>query len=319
MYKMQLRLLHFVLFFLILAGCKPPCHIALSSSSTMPSPPPLSFLSWNNPCSRSDGLPPIVICHGLLGQAKNFQTLGELLASSHPKRGVYALDMRNHGPHHNRWRSTMTYTEMAGDVVEWMDWCGLPKAVFIGHSMGGKVVMNLAASKGGRERVAGLVVLDIAPVEYRSNDGTSWELINGIIDACASLPLDEVASKKVRTESPSLNNQSSLLLTTPAALAGGGELVQAPFPNTRHKPALLCDDELGGFTRLRLPSPVAVQHRLHKVLSARNSVLRPSPLRRAAKLPWRHVLHSGRAEQVRPCPGRAGHREGESLGLFCEE
>ena len=122
------------------------------ATSTTPPLPPLSFLSWNASPLPSPSLPPIVICHGLLGQAKNFQSLGELLASSHPSRGVYALDMRNHGPYENRWRTTMTYTEMAEDVVEWMDWCGVPTAVLIGHSMGGKVVMNLAASKGGRER-----------------------------------------------------------------------------------------------------------------------------------------------------------------------
>ena len=54
------------------------------------------------------------------------------------------------------------------------------------------------------------MVLDIAPVEYRSNDGTSWELINGIIEACATLPLDEVASKKVsRRESAIFSVHSS--------------------------------------------------------------------------------------------------------------
>jgi pimeloyl-ACP methyl ester carboxylesterase len=59
----------------------------------------------------------------------------------------------------------MDYDLMAADVRLFMDKQGLATAVWLGHSMGGKVAMRAALSTP--ERVARLVVADIAPVVYR--------------------------------------------------------------------------------------------------------------------------------------------------------
>ena len=104
--------------------------------------------------------PPVVILHGMLGSSRNWQTAGRDLAAS---RRVFALDLRNHGlsPH----AATMTYPEMADDVVAWMDARGFASGVLVGHSMGGKVAMLIACRHPSR--VGRLVVVDIAPKDYR--------------------------------------------------------------------------------------------------------------------------------------------------------
>ena len=76
---------------------------------------------------------------------------------------VIAVDMRNHGesPH----SMTMDYPVMAADIVELLDDLALPKAHLLGHSMGGKVAMQVALNQP--DRVASLIAADIAPVTYQ--------------------------------------------------------------------------------------------------------------------------------------------------------
>lgn len=95
----------------------------------------------------------------------------------------------------------MSYTEMARDVLAFMDTLASQegaheKAVIVGHSMGGKVAQSLALMHP--ERVAGLVVIDIAPVKYSSDetaggDGggdSAWKLVEGIVRSVAELDLE---------------------------------------------------------------------------------------------------------------------------------
>ena len=105
------------------------------------------------------GRPPLLLLHGMLGSSRNWQTAGaDLAAHFH----AFALDLRNHGrsPH----AEAMSYEEMMGDVVEWMEAQAIPAATFVGHSMGGKVAMLLACRQPAR--VERLVVVDIAPKNY---------------------------------------------------------------------------------------------------------------------------------------------------------
>lgn len=103
--------------------------------------------------------PPLLLLHGLLGSSRNWQTTGRDLAALFH---VYALDARNHGrsPHD----MVMNYETMVDDVIRWMDARQMPQAVMVGHSMGGKTAMRLACRHA--ERVARLVVVDIAPKDY---------------------------------------------------------------------------------------------------------------------------------------------------------
>jgi pimeloyl-ACP methyl ester carboxylesterase len=107
------------------------------------------------------GLPPLVVLHGMLGSSRNWQTAGKDLSANYH---VFALDMRNHGasPH----ADSMTYEEMMGDVIEWLDAQNLRRVSLMGQSMGGKVAMLLACRYP--DRVEQLIVVDIAPKDYKS-------------------------------------------------------------------------------------------------------------------------------------------------------
>jgi esterase len=102
---------------------------------------------------------PLLILHGLFGSLGNWGWHSRQLSRDF---AVYGLDLRNHGasPH----SEDMNYEIMALDVLEFMDDHGIEKAHLLGHSMGGKVAMQLALS--APERVMCLVVADIAPVTY---------------------------------------------------------------------------------------------------------------------------------------------------------
>lgn len=106
-----------------------------------------------------EGKPPLLLLHGLLGSSRNWQTTGLDLAVNFQ---VFALDARNHGrsPHD----PVMNYDAMGDDVIAWMEARQMPQAVMVGHSMGGKTAMRLACRYP--ERVARLVVVDIAPKDY---------------------------------------------------------------------------------------------------------------------------------------------------------
>jgi len=102
---------------------------------------------------------PVVILHGLFGAAKNWNSIAKQMARSYR---ILTVDLRNHGS--SPWTDTMSYVEMAEDIVEFLDQRGLEKAHIVGHSMGGKVAMTTALKAA--ERVKSLVVADIAPVKY---------------------------------------------------------------------------------------------------------------------------------------------------------
>jgi esterase len=81
-------------------------------------------------------------------------------------RRVIVPDLRNHGqsPH----APEMSYPSMADDVEDLWDTLDLESSDVIGHSMGGKVAMELALASP--ERVSRLVVVDIAPRAYEARN-----------------------------------------------------------------------------------------------------------------------------------------------------
>ncbi|MEM9784085.1 MAG: alpha/beta fold hydrolase [Pseudomonadota bacterium] len=107
---------------------------------------------------QDSGAVPLVMTHGLFGQARNFTTVARRLAA---ERRVVTLDLRNHGkaPHADE----MTYAAMATDLAATLELASRPP-VLLGHSMGGKAAMMLALTRP--DLLAGLIVADIAPVTY---------------------------------------------------------------------------------------------------------------------------------------------------------
>ena len=98
----------------------------------------------------------VVILHGLMGSCENWRGVRTALAATHR---VVCLDLPNHGrsPHVARF----DLRTMGDDVAETLDALGIRRAVLIGHSLGGKVAMQMASDHA--ERLLGLVVVDISP------------------------------------------------------------------------------------------------------------------------------------------------------------
>ncbi len=107
--------------------------------------------------------PRVVFVHGLFGQGRNWTTIAKGLSDRHR---VTLLDLPNHG--HSPWTERVDYLDMAGLVAAELESYGEP-ATMVGHSMGGKVAMQLALRRP--ELLRGLVVVDIAPVEYPVSGG----------------------------------------------------------------------------------------------------------------------------------------------------
>ncbi|MCH2084210.1 MAG: alpha/beta fold hydrolase [Saprospiraceae bacterium] len=124
---------------------------------------------------------PIIILHGLFGTLDNWQTIAKQLAEDYM---VYIIDLRNHGksPH----AAPMTYPQMAEDIQQFLENNWIYEANIIGHSMGGKVAMQLALSYP--DLVKNLIVVDIAPKQY---PGGHYE----IFDALFALDLTKVEGR----------------------------------------------------------------------------------------------------------------------------
>jgi len=128
------------------------------------------------------GDPPLIILHGLFGSAENWHTIARRMEG---RRRIIAADLRNHGdsPHDD----VFTFPAMASDVAELLDLEGIASADILGHSLGGKVAMELALARP--ELVSHLVVVDIAPKRYRPHNVD-------LKDAMLSIDLAAVGSRR---------------------------------------------------------------------------------------------------------------------------
>ena len=124
---------------------------------------------------------PLIILHGLFGSSDNWQTLGKRYAEDFE---VYLVDQRNHGksPHSDEF----SYELMAADLNELVEELGYDKVKLIGHSMGGKTVMQFAVDHA--EMVDKMVVADIGFKQYPMHHDQILEGLN-------SLNLDEIDSR----------------------------------------------------------------------------------------------------------------------------
>ena len=139
--------------------------------------------------------PRVVFVHGLFGQGKNWTTIAKGLADGHR---VTLLDLPNHG--HSPWTDRVDYVDMAEMVAAEVESYGEP-VTLVGHSMGGKVSMQLALRRP--ELLRGLVVVDIAPVEYPLRGGRTDdpdEEASPFEDFIAAMRAVDLESLKTREE-----------------------------------------------------------------------------------------------------------------------
>ena len=125
---------------------------------------------------------PFVILHGLFGSLDNWQTVANYLSQYFE---VYIIDQRNHGrsPHDDRWN----YATMADDVNELVDENNLRNVIMLGHSMGGKTVMQYAAMYP--EKLDKIIIADMGPKYYPTHH-------HFIIKALEAINVDTIQSRK---------------------------------------------------------------------------------------------------------------------------
>ncbi len=129
----------------------------------------------------------VILMHGMFGSLSNLGNLAKVLAQRYH---VISVDLRNHGdsPHED----DMDLPLMAADIVELINDLDLRSAILIGHSLGGKIAMQVALNNP--HLVQQLVVADISPVDYPQTNNAP------VLDALAALDGVDVASRRAADE-----------------------------------------------------------------------------------------------------------------------
>ena len=124
---------------------------------------------------------PLLVFHGLFGMLDNWGSFGKDLGEFLP---VHLIDLRNHGRSFHS--ENMSHDDLADDISNYMDHYGITKAHVLGHSLGGKAVMQFAISYP--EKVDKLMVVDISPKAYPPHH-------QGIIKALETVDFNTVSSR----------------------------------------------------------------------------------------------------------------------------
>ena len=128
----------------------------------------------------------LVLIHGLFGSLENLNMVAKVLSQFYC---VTNVDVRNHGFSFHE--NNMEYTDLAQDVIDTLDHLNIDSTYILGHSMGGKIAMQVALDFP--ERINKLIVADISPVQYPQHH-------NQIIAGLQSIDLSKVANRKQADE-----------------------------------------------------------------------------------------------------------------------
>ncbi|WP_109832971.1 alpha/beta fold hydrolase [Reichenbachiella versicolor] len=125
---------------------------------------------------------PLIVLHGFLGSLDNWLTLGKKFAEEYQ---VILVDQRNHGKsfHSAQWG----YDEMVDDLNTLIEHYNFENPILLGHSMGGKTVMQYGAYHD--EKVSKIIVADIAPKFYPIHH-------QQILAGLNAIPIDEIKSRE---------------------------------------------------------------------------------------------------------------------------
>jgi lipase len=108
----------------------------------------LHLHEWGDPAAA-----PVICLHGVNAHGRRFRKLAE--SRLQRRFRVLAPDLRGHG--FSDWEPPWTIATLAHDVLETLDAVGVRRAQFVGHSLGGRLVLELAALDPGRVERAALL------------------------------------------------------------------------------------------------------------------------------------------------------------------
>ncbi len=125
---------------------------------------------------------PLLVFHGLFGMLDNWGSFGKEMGEFFP---VHLIDLRNHGKSFHS--EEMSHDDLAHDIAHYMDFHHLEKANLLGHSLGGKAVMQFAIKYP--VKVEKLIVVDISPKAYPPHH-------QGILKALESVDFEKVSTRQ---------------------------------------------------------------------------------------------------------------------------
>jgi pimeloyl-ACP methyl ester carboxylesterase len=112
----------------------------------------LNLLSWSE-----EGVP-MLLLHGFGNEAHIWDDFAPDVAGYYR---VLAMDLRGHGDSDWHPDANYDYDDHVADVEALFEHLGIPRAVLVAHSLGGRVAMLFSGRHP--EKVAGLVIVDSAP------------------------------------------------------------------------------------------------------------------------------------------------------------
>lgn len=124
----------------------------------------------------------LLILHGLFGMGDNWRTLGKHWAENYQ---VHLIDLRNHGQSFHA--DAMNYLLISEDLLQYITHHGLSDPIFLGHSMGGKAVMQFALDHPKVPQK--IIIVDIAPKAYPPHH-------QEIIKAIKVVDFDRIVTRK---------------------------------------------------------------------------------------------------------------------------
>ncbi len=121
--------------------------------------------------------PDLVFLHGLFGAGDNWRSIGRKLSDQFR---IHLLDLPNHGK--SDWIDDPSLERLSDIVSLWIQTQGISHYYLLGHSMGGKVAMQMALNKSSNE-IEKLIIVDIAPKHYPPHHQDVFAAVKQVAEA----------------------------------------------------------------------------------------------------------------------------------------
>lgn len=126
--------------------------------------------------------PWIILIHGLFGSLDNLTALRRQFTGVFQ---VLSVDLPDHGKSISS--KSFSFVHYAQRITELVHSLGIKQLSVVGHSLGGKVAMQIALNQ--HELISHLIVLDIAPVSYKARHTNVFKGLNNVV-------LPDITSRK---------------------------------------------------------------------------------------------------------------------------